>query len=707
METYTQENRRLSVETPLGRDVLLLKRFAGQERLSSLFQFELHMVSTEKAIDPADIVGKNVTVGVMRPDESWRYFNGYVSRFAYRGRDDRFHVYYAEMVPWLWFLTRQADCRIFEQMTAQQIIEQVFSDRGFSDFSTAGIGSAPPQREYCVQYRESDFAFISRLLEEEGIFYFFRHENGKHTLVLADSAQAYEPIEHEKVQMRGHLGAPNATDTLDRWEHAFSFRTGRWSLSDRDPEAPLKPVVTATNTVVELDNVEKFEQFEYPGGYAQVSRGEALARIRMEAEEGHHEVVLGGSICRGFSAGVSFHIEAHPNDGEEGRGYVITAVQHEAEMTGAFVSRAAAPSLEYRNSFEAIPDSRTFRPPRSTPRPLIYGSQTALVTGPDGQEIHTDELGRVRVQFYWDRRSASGSQSCWVRVAQSLAGPRWGAVFLPRIGHEVVVSFLEGDPDRPVITGSVYNAAAMPPYELPENKTRSTVKTDSTPDAEGFNEIRFEDKAGDEQMFIHAQKDLDMRVKNDRRETVENDRHLTVENDAFEHVKGDRHQTVDGDQNQSIDGTLSVRTGSDVQIRADGKMGVDGGNEIHLKAATVVIEAMQGLTLKCGGSNVVLDPAGATIKGSMVTIDGSLIKIASGPGSPAGSGAGASPDSATLPDDADDAEGGQTVEPEQPEEPEVQAFSPAAAVLESAARDGTPFCEQCEEARRQQQSQGG
>lgn len=321
-----------------------------------------------------------------------------------------------------------------------------------------------------------------------------------------------------------------------------------------------------------------------------------------------------------------------------------------------------------------------------TPKPILHGSQTAFVVGPAGEEIYTDKYGRVKVQFHWDRNGKyDANSSCWIRVAQAWAGKKWGMMFIPRIGMEVIVEFFEGDPDQPVITGCVYNAEAMPAYALPDEKSKSGIKTDSTKGG-GFNEIRFEDKKGSEQVFIHGEKDIDLRVKKDSREHIGNERHLIVVKDKLEKVGGDKHLQVLGDKNEKVTGTVSLDAGQDLQEKVGMKYALDAGQEIHLKAGmNMVLEPGTNLTLKVGGNFININPAGVFIKGTMVFINS---------GGSAGSGAGSKPDAPKEPKEADKAEAGQKVSLPPPKTPPVAAsFSLAALMMKTAAMTGTPFCD--------------
>ncbi|MCY2954018.1 MAG: type VI secretion system tip protein VgrG [Planctomycetota bacterium] len=637
MTVYTQAGRRLMLKTPLEDDALLLTSFSGTEQLSRLYTYRLEMLSENAAIDPADLVGRNVTFGIRLPDDSVRYYNGFVARFAAHGRGDRLALYSAEVVPWLWFLTLTAKCRIFQKLSVPEIIQKVFGALNFADFETSQISGSHPKWEYCVQYRESDFNFVSRLMEHEGIFYYFRHENGKHTLVLADSASGYEEAPEQEARLAHNLNSPQPKDNLTAWEHRLEFRPGKYTHTDYNFTIPSTNLLTSSSSVIKLPNANKLEIYDYPGEYENRGDGESEARLRMEEQEVPHDVVEGQSKCRTFSPGLKFKVAEHHIQSEEGKGYVLVTVQHQAVQPGSYLTGEAAKPLDYTNRFTAIPDSVAFRPPRLTPKPLVHGSQTAVVVGPAGEEIYTNEYGQVKVQFHWDREGQKNeNSSCWVRVAQASAGNNWGIVFLPRVGQEVIVSFLEGDPDRPIITGCVYNADEKPPYALPDNKTMSAIKSNSSKGSQGFNEIRFEDKKGEEQIFIHGEKNQDIRIKNDVYEWVGHDTHLVVVNDQIEEIQHDRHEKIKNDHIEEIgrDHHLAVKGKEAIQVDQSHSFTVKGDvievfkvnhseettEKYFLKADTIVIEALTHITIKVGKTFIALEASGLSI-GTKGTID--------------------------------------------------------------------------------------
>ncbi len=694
MPTYTQDNRLIQIITPLGADELLLRSFHGQESVSQLFRFELLMHSENRSIKFDDIVGKNATIRMFLPGGEERYINGIISAFAQGGTTPLeggttpkiFAHYHATLVPWFWLLTRTSDCRVFQNLTVPEILEQVFKQHGFSDFKNRLQGSFEP-REYCVQYRETDFNFVSRLMEEEGLYYFFEHEKDKHTLVLANSPSEFKPCPLQPdVSYKSLIGEQGLDDVVFEWSQSQEVRPGQYSVADFNFE---KPQLDLTASVTGKDE-RRLEIYDYPGEYRVKDQGERLAGIRMQEEETPRIVISGASTCRGLMPGFRTELRDHYRR-DFNKPYVITSLYHSCDQGDNYRSGAgeSSASLQYSNHFQCLPHPTPFRPPRTTPVPLMQGAQTAIVVGPPGEEIYVDQYGRVKVQFHWDREgNYNEKSSCWLRVSQNWAGKRWGAIFTPRIGQEVIVDFLEGDPDQPIITGRVYNGAAMPPYKLPDEKTKSAIKSYSSKGGGGFNEIRFEDKKGSEQIFIHAEKNQDVRIKNDRLEWIGNESHLIVKKDQMEQVEGDNHLTVKGDQNEKVDGTVSLKAGQDQQTKVGMKYALDAGNEIHLKAGmNVVIEAGATLTIKVGGNFININSGGIFIKGNMVFINS---------GGAAGSGAGASPEAPTAPKEADQAEPGAAAELPPPKRPVTPLkYSPAALVMKQAAQDGMPFCEIC------------
>ncbi|MGH7934838.1 MAG: type VI secretion system Vgr family protein [Candidatus Binataceae bacterium] len=649
--SYSQQDRLIEIETPLGQDVLLLQEFSGIEGVSRLFSFKLVMLSENPSISFSEIVGKQVTITLKTPGggES-RYINGYVSRFTQAGNDPRFTYYHAEVVPWLWFLTRIADCRIFQNKTIPDIIVQVFQSRGFSDFSDKTQGSYP-QRDYCVQYRETDFNFVSRLMEQYGIHYFFQHADGRHTLVMADSSTAHQPCPSQSTakwyETAGEGGLPEDEDVVTGFEIQQELRAGKYALQDYNFETPSTSLLANANSTVQAGNNSQYEIYDYPGDYETTSEGNNIVGLRIEEEEAVNMVATGVGTCRSFIPGYTFTLAEHYRQ-DLNQSYLLTEAEHAATVGDGYTSGNMG-AAAYSNKFICIPGSTTLRPMRTTPRPRVQGPQTAVVVGPAGQEVYVDKYGRVKVQFFWDRQGQHDDKSsCWIRVSQPWAGKTWGGITIPRIGQEVVVDFLEGDPDRPIITGRVYNAEQMPPYKLPDDQTRSTLKSRSSTQggSDNYNEIRFEDKKGSEQLFVRAEMDMDERVKQDLREFVGGKRSLMVQGDQLEQVQGAKHAKVTGEYRHEVGGNLSLNVIGNRDEKVGMNYAVKSGEIIHLNAGmTVVIEAGMTLTLKAGSGFVTIGPEGVAIQGAMVMINS---------GGAAGSAPDASPQAPEQPDTADD-----------------------------------------------------
>ena len=576
--SYTQANRLLSISTPLGEDVVLLQGLTGREGISRLFNFQLDLLAYDNdSILFKSIVGQNVTITIHLPDGTPRYINGYVSRFAQGATDDRYFTHYtAEVVPWLWFLTRQADCRIFQNKAAPDIISDVFGLFGFSNFRKSLTGTYQPL-EYCVQYRETAFNFVSRLMEEFGIFYYFDHSSqGQHTLVMADSSSGLQACPDSPFSYGTMTGGLENTEVIDAWHVEQELRTGKYSVTDYNFTTPSTSLLANEPTVVSVPPNPDLELFDYPGLYLTKDQGDSVAKLRMEEEEATYMMATGASNCRGLMSGYTFELQNHYRT-DQNASYLLTEVQHVASAGDSYTAGTEG-SEHYSNHFTCIPAAVTYRPARVTPKPFVQGPQPALVVGKSGEEIWTDSFGRIKVQFYWDRQGQKDeNSSCWIRVSQPWAGKGWGAIWIPRIGQEVMVSFLEGDPDRPLITGRVYNADQTVPYTLPDNQTRSTFQSRSSKGGgtSNYNEIRFEDLKDSEQIFINAEKDMDHRVEHDSREYIGNNRHLIVNASQFELVNTDKHGHVKGKHNEKIESDKSLQVGGNCMEKITGNHSVE------------------------------------------------------------------------------------------------------------------------------------
>jgi type VI secretion system secreted protein VgrG len=544
----------MEITTPLDKDVLLFHGMSAREDMSRPFEYQLDLLSKKADIKLDDILGKNVTIKLQQPDENTRYFNGYVTRFAQGAMYGRYYRYFATVRPWLWFLTRTADCRIFQDMKVPDIIKAVFADHPSADYKFELTGSYR-KWTYCVQYRETDFNFVSRLMECEGIGYYVRHTDGHNTVVLTDSTGKHTPTPgYEKLsyiapteQIRPEL------EHISQWDWARDIQPGVWVHDDYDFERPSVELKT-NKPLPRTYSPSDAEVYDYPGFYIERSDGEQYAAVRINELGTQFEMARAVTNARGAQVGSTFTLEHYLRDDQNqeylivGASYDLTFENYESLVDGA---------TSYQCSFVAIPTSQQFRPRRSTPKPFVQGPQTAVVVGPSGEEIYVDKYGRVKVQFHWDRRGKKDeNSSCWIRVSSAWAGKNWGQVSTPRMGQEVIVDFLEGDPDQPIIIGRVWNAEQMPPYDLPANKTQSGVKSRSSKGGgpANFNEIRMEDKMGSEQLFIHAEKNQDIEVEHDETHWVGHDRTKTIDHDETTHVKHDRTETVDNNETITVHG---------------------------------------------------------------------------------------------------------------------------------------------------------
>lgn len=561
----TQQDRRLRLKTPLGEDVLLITRFLGDEEISRGYRYELELASRDGQIAFDDIIGQNVTVEVEAEPVGTRVFNGYVSEFVQLEPQDQLARYRATIVPWTWFLRQVSDCRIFQQKTIPEILEEVFASRNFDQYELRLTGSYEAL-ENCVQYRETDFNFVSRLMEQEGICYFFVHKDGEHTMVLADAPSAHdacpdcETVSYLPWNRGSNLGA------IRSWTREGRVCSGAFAHTDYDFKAPGKNLLSDASDPKDHDHAD-YEIYDYPGEYVERSAGNNYSAIRIKELQSRQHVLRGEADIVGLLVGHQFALEEAYRD-EDNQKYLLTRLHYEIHSNPFGSQRDQGPRF-YLSRFDAIPASVEFRPSREMPKPLITGPQTAIITGPSGDEIYTDEFGRVKVHFHWHRHDDRDEMSsCWIRVSQYWAGKQWGTIHIPRIGQEVIVEFLEGDPDRPIVTGRVYNGDQPVPYSLPDNKTQSGIKTRSSMNGspDNFNEIRMEDKKGEEQLYIHAEKNQDNIVENNETTEVGNNRtenvganeKITIGNDRTEKVGNNEDITIGVNRTENVGGDETV-----------------------------------------------------------------------------------------------------------------------------------------------------
>jgi type VI secretion system secreted protein VgrG len=608
---YSQENRTFRVNVPSlgGEDVLLLDGFTANSGVSEPFQLTLQLVSEDDAVDPAAVLREPFLVTIELPDDSVRHIHGFCNRFAQRGKSEELTSYEAEIVPWLWFLSLNHDCRIFQEMSVLEILEVVFGKYGQADYEIRCVESYS-QKEYCVQYRESDLSFVSRLMEEEGIFYFFEHSEEGHKLILADDSSAIQECRgQERFRVTTTPDARPDEDIIEELEREHQVYTTQITLTDYDP---LQPSLSLES--FQSDGSHE-ELYDFPGKYEKLPDGERYALLRLQEQSAAQQTVRGQGRCRAFRSGYKFDLTEHYR-ADTNQGYLLLSVW-ESGYNGGYRSQAG--EAEYSNNFQCVPADIQYRPSRKTPKPVVHGSQTAIVVGPSGEEIYTDSHGRVKVQFHWDRKGKlDENSSCWIRVSHPWAGKGWGAVSIPRIGQEVIVDFLEGDPDRPIITGRVYNAEAMPPYGLPDDGVVSGIKS-ATHKGSGYNEISMNDTAGKEKITIHAQYDMGTTVLHDKTTTVKNDDTQTVENNRTITVNGTHTETIKKDTK------ITITEGDHSTAVSAGKQSNTVSKEIEIKSETssIKIEAATQIELKVGASTLLMKSDGSIkLEGVSVAIEG-------------------------------------------------------------------------------------
>ena len=639
--SFAQAGRLLAIETALGPDALLLTGLAGEDEISRPFRFELSLVSVQHDIKPETLVGTRATVWLRRIGGKYTPLGGVIRRFR-TGRmlSREFREYGAELVPWLWFLSMSTDSRIFQNLSVPKVIETVFKTFGFQDYEMSALLESYPERDYIVQYRETALAFVCRLAEEVGIHFHVRHQEQRHVIVFGDHNISFLPAPEAEV------GYANDHKTeIKEWQHDYCFRSGAWAQKDFNFETPNTALLTKEKSMLPLANAAVFERFDYPGRYDNLAEGTALTRVRIEEEEARYHTVLGGSGCTTFRAGMRFTLNEHPLPSEMGAAYILTRVTHRASQS--ILAGDGVETEEYANWFEAIPAEPRYRPPCVEVRPFVHGAQTALVVGPPGETIHTDEQGRVKLQFHWDRRGKRDDRSsCWVRVSQGWAGSGWGAVFIPHVGHEVIVSFLEGDPDRPIVTGRVYNGNNKKNVSLPGSKTQSALQD------HGGNRIVMEGKEGVEDIRTIATKDMNTNVGNDANLKVHNNRTAEVTVNDTEKVGGKQDVTINGTSSMHASGEREVVLGAGHKhsvaaaeqwlVSGERKLTVNGhydevlgaglsitvtGDTMIMGSGEITLNAGSKMSLIVGGSSIVLTPSGITITASGdVTVLGATIK---------------------------------------------------------------------------------
>ncbi|HFQ7630000.1 TPA: type VI secretion system tip protein VgrG, partial [Pseudomonas aeruginosa] len=646
--------------------------FSGREAISQPFAFDLELVGERPVPDFESLLHKPafLTLG-----PAGNGIHGLVRSAGQGDSGKRLTRYRITLVPQLAYLAQRTNQRIFQHLTVPQIVGRVLEEHGIlADAYRFQLGTRYPEREYCVQYDESDLQFVQRLCCEEGIHFHFQHSATAHLLVFGDDQTVFPRLAPVAYQQDSGLVADRPA--VKRFGVRLETRTSRVTRRDYDFEKPRLTLESAARGEARPD----LEDYDYPGRFVDRERGKHLARRALERQRSDYRLAEGRSDQPLLLSGHFLPLAAHPQAGWNDL-WLLTEVIHEGRqpqvLEESIVSDVSASPDDfrqgYRNRFQATPWEAFFRPPPTPPKSRILGTQSAVVTGPKGEEIHCDRYGRVKVQFHWDREGqADDSSSCWLRVASGWAGKNYGAIAIPRVGMEVLVTFLEGDPDQPLVTGCLFHREHPVPYELPAHKTRSVFKSLSSPGGGGYNELRIEDRKGQEQIFVHAQRDWDENIEHDQKIRVGHQRHDTVEANSYSEFKAEEHRTTHAERKVEVRASDHLTVANDQHLKIASGQFVEAGQEIHLSSGLkVVLEAGAELTLKGGGSFLKLDASG-------VTLSGANVRVNSG-GSP-GSGSGAAP---LLPG------------------PLRQADSDKAGALLTPAQINTlkrnaPFCEECE-----------
>ncbi|MBY7931106.1 type VI secretion system tip protein VgrG [Vibrio fluvialis] len=638
-------------------DTLVVRGFDGQETLSSErmngqllneqpchgFRYELELASRLANLTPDMVVDKVAELTLYRDDILVQRVNGIVRRFT-QGDTGHHHTFYSlTLVPALERLSLRHNSRIFQLNTVPEILSVLLQEMGINDYAFA-LTRDCEQREFCVQYRETDLDFLHRLAAEEGLVYSFIHEEGKHTLIFSDASESLpklgEPIPYNTLA-GGMIESPYISALSVHTQSEVS-QTALQDYSFKKPAYSFAQQAVGT----EMDYQQPdYEHFDAPGRYKDDVSGKAFSQIRLDYLRRNARTATGKSNQPLLRPGVKFDLQEHLDD-TLNRDWLVVRVTSQGTQPQALEEAGGNGATTYANQISLIPAHRTWR---ATPqaKPQVDGPMIATVVGPQGEEIFCDEHGRVKLHFPWDRYSNGDEHSsCWVRVSQGWAGSQYGMIAIPRIGHEVIVSFLNGDPDQPIITGRTYHATNTAPYALPDNKTKTVLRTE-THQGQGYNELSFEDQAGSEQIYLHAQKDFDGLIENDHTSVIKHDKHLTVENDRFTQIKNNQHLTVGGESRESVTGNRTLMVEGSLHVKTGSVWVNESGTEVHIKAGQkVVIEAGSEITVKAGGSFVKVDPAGVHLSGAGVNLNSG--------GSP-GSGSGFSGQAATLPGNLDDA----------------------------------------------------
>ncbi|SIT51108.1 VgrG protein [Paraburkholderia piptadeniae] len=595
-------SRIFTLDSPLG-DNLKFRRLSGEEELGRMFEFRIEALADSHSLSLHALLGQSVTVRIEQQAGATRYLNGLVARAALAGRDAARHYCYELVVrPWLWLATRRADCRIFQMRSVPEIVQETLAPYGFQIESRLSDQYAP--REYCVQYNETDADFVSRLIEQEGIYYYFEHASGKHTLVLCDAMASHRAL--PGYATIPYIGRDRTTiadeEHIDGWVPAKELNPGRHEASDYDFTKPRADLSVRRADPRGHDH-DSLAVYEWPGGYRDDAHGERCNRVRLEELQAEHERATGHTDIRGAAPGYLFTLKNCPRD-DQNREYLIARCEYRFEEN-AYASHDGD-EVRHDTQLFAQPSSLPYRSRRTTPRPHTSGPQTAVVTGPQGEEIWTDQYGRVKLQFHWDRYGRGDENtSCWVRVSTPWAGGGFGGIQVPRVGDEVIVDFLNGDPDHPIVTGRVYNADRMPPWGLPASATQSGLLSRSSPGGttEHANALRFEDRKGAEQLWMHAERNFDAETELDHSLSVGHNHTHAVGNDETMQVKNNRQRSVG--QNE----TVNIGQHRIAQIGGNETHGVTGNRSVSVDgdSAHTVTKGNHSLAVVSGKHDVFVE----------------------------------------------------------------------------------------------------
>ncbi|AZD82708.1 type VI secretion system tip protein VgrG [Pseudomonas chlororaphis] len=610
--------------------------FEGIEGISQPFRFDLELVSENPDLDLETLLHKQAFLAF---DPQGSGIHGQIYRVAQGDAGKRLTRYKVSLVPQLAYLEHRTNQRIYQQMSAPKIIALILEEHGIQGNAYQfQLGTPCPDRDYCVQYDETDLHFIQRLCEEEGLHYHFQHSPQGHLLVFGDDQTVFPKLGQPTAYIQGS-GMVADEPVIKGFNLRLETRTRRTTRRDYDFEKPRLQLEAAYKPEAESEEPD-LEDYDYPGRFTDRARGKFLSQRALERHRADYQQAEGWGDQTRLVSGHFLELSEHPRS-EWNDLWLLTHIVHEGKQPQVLEESVTSDTTDnkddfhqgYRNRFLATPWQVFYRPALNHPKPRVLGSQTAVVTGPKGEEIHCDPYGRVKVQFHWDREGkADDKTSCWLRVSSSWAGDRYGALVIPRIGMEVLVTFLEGDPDQPLITGCLYHKEHPVPYALPANKTRTVFKSMSSPGGAGYNELRIEDKKGAEQIFIHAQRDWDENIEHDQKIRIGHERHDTVEKNSYTELKAEEHRITHADRKTETRADDHLTVGENQHIKLGTAQLTKAGQEIHLKAgAKMVIEAGSELTIKAGGSFIKLDAGGVTVVGPVVKINA---------GGSAGSGTG-------------------------------------------------------------------